>query len=244
MFLQIIQLKEVDMSSLITICILMFSIMVHETGHFVTGKIFNYAIEEYSIGFGPKIFNKNKNGIRYTLRILPIGGYVSFSPESKDKRCISEPSLSKFLVLIMGATFNLIFCILLITIIHCMHGYNIIDSLFSSINAIIITIKDFLPALGNIDNYGSVISIADIISKNTINTEFLLSITASLNLSVAIINLLPIPITDGGKIVINVIELITKKKIPTNIMNVINMVTSMILIAFMVFLIFRDIGNL
>ena len=43
---------------LVAILLLMVMIMIHETGHYVAGKIFHFTILEYSIGFGPKIFQK------------------------------------------------------------------------------------------------------------------------------------------------------------------------------------------
>lgn len=100
------------MSVLITLCILLFSILIHETGHFLAARRFNYAVNEFSIGMGPKLIQKTKNEIAYTIRLLPLGGYVSFAEESKNQRCISAPSLSKSVVLIMGAAFNLLLSIL------------------------------------------------------------------------------------------------------------------------------------
>ena len=43
---------------LIALLCLMFMIVVHEFGHYITGKIFKFNIVEFSIGFGPKIFSK------------------------------------------------------------------------------------------------------------------------------------------------------------------------------------------
>ena len=45
---------------LIAVLVLLVMITVHELGHYLTGKIFDFAIEEFAIGFGPKIFKKTK----------------------------------------------------------------------------------------------------------------------------------------------------------------------------------------
>ncbi|MGX7417737.1 RIP metalloprotease RseP [Carnobacterium gallinarum] len=58
--------------------LIVFSILVvvHEYGHFYFAKRSGILVREFAIGFGPKIFSYRKNGTTYTLRILPIGGYV------------------------------------------------------------------------------------------------------------------------------------------------------------------------
>jgi len=58
--------------------IVVFSILViiHEFGHFYFAKKAGILVREFAIGMGPKIFSHRKNGTTYTIRILPIGGYV------------------------------------------------------------------------------------------------------------------------------------------------------------------------
>nr|WP_193553820.1 RIP metalloprotease RseP [Carnobacterium divergens] len=65
------------MTTIITF-IIVFSILVvvHEFGHYYFAKKSGILVREFAIGFGPKIFSYRKNGTTYTLRILPIGGYV------------------------------------------------------------------------------------------------------------------------------------------------------------------------
>ena len=45
---------------LLAIVVLLLMIMIHETGHYIAGKILKFKIEEFSIGFGPKIFSKTR----------------------------------------------------------------------------------------------------------------------------------------------------------------------------------------
>ncbi len=58
--------------------ILVFGILVlvHEYGHYYFAKRAGILVREFSIGMGPKIWWKRKNGTTYTVRILPVGGYV------------------------------------------------------------------------------------------------------------------------------------------------------------------------
>jgi regulator of sigma E protease len=51
-------------------------VLVHEYGHYFFAKRAGILVREFSIGMGPKIWWKRKNGTTYTIRILPLGGYV------------------------------------------------------------------------------------------------------------------------------------------------------------------------
>lgn len=64
------------MSILWSIIIIGILILVHEFGHFITAKKNDVQVDEFSLGMGPKLFDLEKGGTVYTLRILPIGGYV------------------------------------------------------------------------------------------------------------------------------------------------------------------------
>ena len=115
-------------SILIAILIIGVIIMVHEFGHYMTGKKLGFAIEEFSIGFGPKLFRWEKNGIQYTIRALPIGGYVQFlgeDEENENPRAFNnQPKWKRFLTLFSGAFNNILLAILLsITIIFAFGEY-------------------------------------------------------------------------------------------------------------------------
>ncbi|HJE26779.1 MAG TPA: site-2 protease family protein, partial [Limosilactobacillus pontis] len=58
--------------------ILVFGILVlvHEYGHYYFAKRAGILVREFSIGMGPKLWWHRKNGTTYTIRLLPIGGYV------------------------------------------------------------------------------------------------------------------------------------------------------------------------
>lgn len=65
------------LSTIITF-VIVFSILVvfHEFGHYFFAKRAGILVREFAVGFGPKIFSYRKNGTTFTIRILPIGGYV------------------------------------------------------------------------------------------------------------------------------------------------------------------------
>ena len=79
------------MSFIITIlaALLVFSavIAIHEFGHFTVAKLCGIQVNEFSIGMGPALWKKIYKGTQYSLRALPVGGYVALegeeSPESQ-----------------------------------------------------------------------------------------------------------------------------------------------------------------
>lgn len=105
--------------------ILMFGVIifVHELGHFLTAKWTGVGINEFSIGMGPKILSKKgRDGVLYSLRLLPIGGYVSMIGEDEDvddeRALCKKPVWKRFIVMAAGSFMNLFlgFAIMLILV--------------------------------------------------------------------------------------------------------------------------------
>ena len=103
---------------LLAIVILLLMIMIHETGHYVAGKLLKFKIEEFSIGFGKAIFTKTlKSGEEFSLRWIPLGGYCAFKGEDEDGK--DEPDSfnnyapwKRLIVLFCGAFFNFLSAII------------------------------------------------------------------------------------------------------------------------------------
>lgn len=57
---------------------------IHEFGHLISAKLFNVYCGEFSIGFGPKLFSFKPKETKYTVRLLPLGGYVSMAGDNDD----------------------------------------------------------------------------------------------------------------------------------------------------------------
>ena len=104
-----------------------FLIFIHELGHFLFAKKFGVAITEFSIGMGPKIISKKgKDGVDYSLRAFPIGGFVAMvgeDEESDNPNAFSKkPAWQRFIIVIAGAIMNLIVGIIIITILMSTHN--------------------------------------------------------------------------------------------------------------------------
>ena len=75
------------MGIIFTIVILGVIVFLHELGHFATAKYFGMPVSEFAIGMGPKIFSVRKGETIYSIRILPLGGFVNIEgmqPENFD----------------------------------------------------------------------------------------------------------------------------------------------------------------
>ena len=62
-------------------------VLVHEAGHFLAARRVGMWVQEFSIGFGPALWSRVKNGTRYSIRLLPLGGYNLLpgeTPEEED----------------------------------------------------------------------------------------------------------------------------------------------------------------
>jgi RIP metalloprotease RseP len=64
-------------------------VLVHESGHYLAARLFNITVDEFSIGFGPKLIGFKAMGNDFNLRALPLGGYVKF-PENYNVTLVEE----------------------------------------------------------------------------------------------------------------------------------------------------------
>ncbi len=112
----------------ILIAILFFSviIMIHELGHFLVAKATGIYAEEFSIGMGPRLLKISGKETEFSIRALPIGGYVRFLGEdedSNDPRAFNNAKVWKrFLVVVSGPIMNLLLAVLLFSIAFLSFG--------------------------------------------------------------------------------------------------------------------------
>ncbi len=106
----------------IVIAVLVFGviIIIHEAGHFTAAKLCGVKVNEFSLGMGPRLFGFGRGETKYSVRLLPIGGYVSMEgedSESVDPRAFGQkPVWQRLIIVCAGALMNLIlgFVILII----------------------------------------------------------------------------------------------------------------------------------
>lgn len=105
------------MTALIFIAVLFVLILVHEWGHYITAKKTGMRVDEFGIGFPPKLFGKKKGETEYTINALPIGGFVRIYGEDPTQvandpdahRAFSaRPRWAQAVVLVAGVVMNIV----------------------------------------------------------------------------------------------------------------------------------------
>jgi len=103
---------------LATVIVLGVLIFVHELGHFLVAKFFGVRVDAFSLGFPPKLLHKKIGDTDYRLSVIPLGGYVKLygenpndevPPEMEAVSFSHQPLWHRFLIVMAGPTFNLLF---------------------------------------------------------------------------------------------------------------------------------------
>ena len=104
------------MNVLASLLVLGFLILFHETGHFLAAKLQGIRVNGFSIGFGPALIKKELDGVTYALRVLPLGGFVSFPeqngqsdfPKDDPDLLQNRPLFQRAIVISAGVIANLL----------------------------------------------------------------------------------------------------------------------------------------
>lgn len=97
---------------------ILFLIGVHEGGHFLAAKLFGIAVEEFALGFGPVVWARRRGETRYSLRLLPLGGFVRLAGESGETAEIpvertyyGRPAWARFALSLFGPLANVVLAV-------------------------------------------------------------------------------------------------------------------------------------
>lgn len=106
------------MTIVITLIMIAILILVHEWGHFITARRIGIPVYEFSLGFGTKLWSTTRDGVQYSLRLIPLGGYVRMAGEEPGD--MNDPNgysnrtpFEKIRVAFSGPFMNFIFAMLI-----------------------------------------------------------------------------------------------------------------------------------
>jgi regulator of sigma E protease len=114
-----------------TVIVLGVLIFFHELGHFLAAKLFKVRVEAFSLGFPPKLISKKIGETDYRLSVIPLGGYVKLlgenpkdevPPELVPYSFMHHPLWHRFLIVLAGPGFNVIFAILAFFLVFSFSG--------------------------------------------------------------------------------------------------------------------------
>jgi regulator of sigma E protease len=115
------------MTALLFIVILVGLVVIHEFGHFIVAKASGVKVEEFSVGFGPRLFGFTSGGTLYAFRLFLIGGYVRLygmepgQPETEDS-FNERPLWARILTIAAGPGMNVLLAIALFWVLDSAIG--------------------------------------------------------------------------------------------------------------------------
>lgn len=197
------------MGYLETLALLGLLILVHELGHLIAGRLAGIPIAEFAVGFGPRLWSWRRGQTEYSLRAFPLGGFVL--PALADDSELRAFALRKRLAFFLGGPLaNLAAAVPLFAAFNASHGklsfYELAVAPFGQVLQACGQFLSFLPTLVmKPETLSGVVGIvAD--GGRMAQTGLMLELAISLSLSLAVLNLLPIPVLDGGQIVMGCLE--------------------------------------
>lgn len=262
------------MSIIIFLIILSVLVVVHEAGHLFAAKSGGVRVDEFGVGFPPKIKKLfTWRGTDFFLNLLPFGGYVKIfgenpmeeGAEASQDSFLSKSVGRKLFVLLAGVLANFFFAWVLFSVVQ-MIGIMAFDQgfvhrgFFSSVwHGLLTTIKVgwlTFEAMVNIligiftghANVSDVVGPVGLVGLvHTISQEgfvYILYFTALISVNLAVINLFPLPALDGGRALIVIIEKIRGRRISPKVFNTLNLVSFIFLIIIMILVTIRDVRHL
>lgn len=239
---------------IVTILLLGIIIFLHEFGHFYMAKMYNMPVSEFSIGMGFLLYKKEYKGTQYSLRAIPIGGYVKIEGMSEDeeyegKGFFQFSKFEKIVVLLAGVLVNFFTALIVILIyVFIVRGFSLnsivvaFDMFFKNFTNVFLALKNLFTGATSakelVGPVGLPKQIALFINQN--GFIVLLPIFALLSINIGILNLLPIPALDGGRIIFVLLEYFNIK-LNKKIEEKIHLLGMILLLALMVYVLFNDI---
>ena len=96
---------------LVAVLLFLVLIIIHEFGHFIAAKLMGVRVNEFAVGFGPKLFAKQWGETKYAFNLIPLGGYCAMEGEDEasgdDRAFCNKKPWRRFIIVVMGALFNL-----------------------------------------------------------------------------------------------------------------------------------------
>ncbi len=109
------------MTIIIFIALLLILVLAHEWGHFFAARRLGVGVEEFGFGFPPRAWSRVKNGVRYSLNWLPLGGFVKLKGENGGEESATDSfsvqkAWKRSTILVAGVGMNVVLAFVLLSI--------------------------------------------------------------------------------------------------------------------------------
>lgn len=189
------------MSILLFFIVLFILILVHEWGHFIVAKKTGMRVDEFGIGFPPKLFGVKKGETEYTFNALPIGGFVKIWGENgedltdtdrsvdKSRGFNARPKWAQALVLVAGVTMNILFAWFLFSVTNMLGVPMPVDELVATDAAELYVVGTLPESPAAVLPVGAVINsvtVGDVVLEQPTPSEFTTAVQQAGEVSVRV----------------------------------------------------------
>ncbi|MBP7738752.1 MAG: site-2 protease family protein [Spirochaetes bacterium] len=235
------------MNYLAVLLIIGLLILIHELGHFIAARAVGVPIEVFSVGFGPALWKKTIGGTEYRLSLVPLGGYVL--PAVKDEQDYFRIPIYKRIIFSLGGpAANLLPILILFGALNILQaGFSFAGIAIEPFRQTADLIHRIFIAFGNLfakpGNVSGIVGIlhdgGKFIGGDGVNA---IRLTVIISANLAIFNLLPLPVLDGGKILFCILEKISVRLRPLFVP--IMVIGWLLIIGLMIYATVMDVGRL
>jgi regulator of sigma E protease len=186
-------------------------ILVHEGGHLLAARLASIPVRTFSIGFGPRLIGFTRRGVDYRLSLIPLGGYIEPAVSTQEE--LYAIPLGRRIIFTLGGVFaNIVFAVMMLFLYRilsedmpvasalsgaCRNTLSFIVLIASSIPALFTKSSELAGIIGVVKQGGTFMAG---------NFYQMFSFAGLLSLNLAVINLLPLPVLDGGKALFYALE--------------------------------------
>lgn len=247
--------------------LILLIVTVHEGGHLIAAKIFGVYCTEFSIGMGPELYRKKNKETDFVIRLLPIGGFCSMAGETEngveERHEVDVPiertlkgvaRWKQIIIYLAGVTMNFILGFIVILIASMtikVNGANV--DFLTALKATPSIFWDYATSIlqGLASLFKNPTQISGIVGIYSYTGEMIangityyLMLIALISINVGVFNLLPLPVMDGGRVVIAFIEIILGRDINKELEKKIMLICAFLLIALMLWAFGLDVYRL
>jgi regulator of sigma E protease len=248
-------------------------VFVHELGHFLAARWFGVPVEVFSVGFGPRLWSMRRSGIEYRISMIPFGGYVKMAGSSPARGETapggfdSRAPWQRFVILFAGPAMNVVFALFL-AIVALWVGIEMpapggsettaiyrsgpleafplgVRVIAKSSAQILTTLGGLLTGQISLSHLIGPIGLAQIAGESSqLGWRALLAAMAFISLNLGICNLLPIPILDGGHMLMLVVEGVTRRDVPLRLRKALVGAGAVAMLLLLATTLYNDLGRL